>query len=96
MRRGVSSEEVTFPFVIGSNFCGVVHHCGPLAEELGLRPGVRVASILKWGANSKFVVAPARNLCVVPNQLDAADVCSLISSYLPAFQVCFFKIVVPA
>jgi len=26
--------------VLGSNFVGVVHHCGPVAEELGLRPGM--------------------------------------------------------
>jgi len=35
------------------------------------------------------MVVPAKNLCVVPQQLDSADVASLISSYLPAFQALF-------
>jgi len=34
-------------------------------------------------------VVPAANLCVVPTQLDPADVASLISSYLPAFQALY-------
>jgi hypothetical protein len=37
-----------------SNFVGVVHHSGPEAERLGFEPGLRVASIIKWGSNSKY------------------------------------------
>lgn len=82
----MANSGVDEPFVLGSNFVGVVHHCGPEAKELGIKPGTRVASLVNWGANSKYVTIPAMKLSIVPKQLDAADVAALLSSYLPAFQ----------
>lgn len=89
MRRGVSAEAVSFPFVLGSNFVGVIHNSGPSAEKLGLKPGARVASITKWGSNSKYVTIPATCLSIVPKHLDAAEVVATISTYLPAFQALY-------
>lgn len=89
MRRGSCSrlnEEDKFPFVLGSNFVGVVHHCGPYPEEMGFKPGMRVASVVQRGSNSKYVSIPASELTIVPKQLDAAEVAALISTYLSAFQ----------
>jgi len=42
MRRGAAAwgNDLSFPFVLGGNFVGVIHHCGPVAEELRLRPGM--------------------------------------------------------
>jgi NADPH:quinone reductase-like Zn-dependent oxidoreductase len=86
MRRSVTSEDdVPFPFALGSNFVGIVHRCSPEAERLGITPGTRVAAIVKWGSNSKYVSAPVENLVVVPKEFDAADMACLLSTYLPAF-----------
>lgn len=89
MRRGAFADDLRFPFVLGSNFVGVVHHSGPAAEEMGLKPGTRVASIMKWGSNSKYVTSPVDNLSVIPKHLDAADVAATISTFLPAFQALY-------
>jgi NADPH:quinone reductase-like Zn-dependent oxidoreductase len=87
MRRSATSEDdIPFPFVLGSNFIGIVHRCSPQAELVGITPGTRVAAIVKWGASSKYVSSPVENLVVVPKTLDAADMACLLSTYLPAFQ----------
>lgn len=79
-------DDTAFPTTLENIVVGVVQRCGPEARDLGLRPGFRVASMLKCGAASKFVTVPVLNLCLVPKQLDAGDVAALISSYLPGFQ----------
>jgi NADPH:quinone reductase len=82
-----ASFDVCAPFVPGSNFVGIVHHCTRDATETyGLQAGTRVASIIKWGANARYVTVPPQHLITVPEDLDAADIASLISFYLPAFQ----------
>lgn len=83
IRRGTKPKG---PFVLGSNFVGVVHHCSPMAEEIGIKPGIRVASLVERGADAKYVTARADQLITVPKKLDAAEVSALISTYLPAFQ----------
>jgi NADPH:quinone reductase-like Zn-dependent oxidoreductase len=78
---------MTYPYVYGSNFVGVVHHCGPTAAaNYGIKRGTRVASITKWGSNSRHVSIPPERLMIIPKKLDACDVACLISAYLPAFQ----------
>ena len=88
-RTAVRLEEysdLSFPFVYGSNFVGVVQQCDDDAEELGIKAGSRVASIVKWGSNSKCVSIPPDQLVVVPKHLDAGDLACLIACYLPAFE----------
>lgn len=74
------------PLVLGSNLVGIAHHCDSGAEEQGFRPGSRVASLVACGSNARYVSIPTRSLIAVPKYLDAADIVSLISAYLPAFQ----------
>ena len=51
-----------------------------------LAAGTRVAAIVPGGgANAKFISVPTRRLCVVPKKLDAAEICAILSTYLPAF-----------
>jgi NADPH2:quinone reductase len=85
MRHGAPGDDIPFPFVLGSSFVGIVHRCSPEAEQLGITPGTRVAAIVKWGSNAKYISAAAENLVVVPKQLDAAEIACLVSTYLPAF-----------
>jgi len=86
MRNAVAEEEISLPFVLGSNVVGVAHHCSTEVIEEGIKPGTRVASIMKFGANSRYVSVPTSNLMAVPKHLDAGDIACLISAYLPAFQ----------
>lgn len=73
---------------LGSNFVGVVHGCSlGVTERYGIRIGTRVASIIRWGSNARYVSVPPQHLIAVPKNLDAAEIASLISFYLPAFQV---------
>jgi NADPH:quinone reductase-like Zn-dependent oxidoreductase len=73
--------------VPGSNAVGVVHHCSPSAEEAGVKPGMRLAAILQpGGSNARYFSMPASEVLPVPRHLDAADIASVMTSYLPAFQ----------
>jgi len=84
---GVSARDV----VPGSNFVGVVLRCCEQAEErYEIQPGDRVASIIRYGGNTKLISVPADHLIRVPRSLDAADVACLISYYLPAFEMLNF------
>ena len=74
--------------VPGSNAVGVVHHCSPSAEEAGIKPGMRVATILQpCGSNARYFSLPSSEILPVPRHLDAADIACVITNYLPAFQV---------
>jgi NADPH:quinone reductase-like Zn-dependent oxidoreductase len=86
IQQAASCWENTLPFIVGNHFVGVVRHCGSEAEELGIRKGTRVASIVNWRCGSKSLTVPAANLAIVPSQLDAGDVATLVAYYLPAFQ----------
>jgi NADPH:quinone reductase-like Zn-dependent oxidoreductase len=86
---GESSWEGDVPFVLASHFVGVVRHCGSEAGNYGIRKGTRVASIVKWRSGSKSLTVPASKLAIVPNQLDAGDVATLVAVYLPAFQALY-------
>ena len=83
---GEEEEKLRYPFVCGSNFVGIVHYCGENADDYGIDLGSRVAAIVKWGSNTKYVSIPPEHLWVVPKNLDASDIACLISSYLPSFE----------
>ena len=77
--------------VLGSNFVGVVVHCRKEVEErYSIHPGDRVASVVHWGGNAKYVSVPASHVITVPRHLDAADVACVISYYLPAYETLNF------
>ena len=77
--------------ILGSNFVGVVIRCCKQVEErYNIEPGDRVASMVRWGANAQYVSIPAEHLIQVPRHLDSADIASLISFYLPAFEALNF------
>lgn len=89
IRRG-NGSSLPLPFVLGSNFVGVVQTtlCGSTAKRDfgGIAKGTRVTSMIKSGANARFITLPVQQLIVIPKRLDAADVACVVSLYLPAFQ----------
>lgn len=65
----------------------MLHHCSPNAEEAGVKPGMRVATILqRCGSNARYFSMPYSEVLPVPRHLDAGDIACIITSYLPAFQ----------
>lgn len=78
VRKGMV-KNVKTPFVVGSNFVGVV-------LDGFLPKGTRVAGITKTGANARYLTASPHNLIPVPEYEDEAELVVLLSTYLPLFQ----------
>jgi NADPH2:quinone reductase len=73
------------PFTPGYELVGVV-------EELGLgcsrlRVGDRIASLTVWGASAERVCVREADAIEVPDDLDPAEVVSLVLPYMTAYQV---------
>ena len=73
------------PFTPGYELVGVV-------EELGLgcsrlRVGARVGALMVWGADAERVCVPEQYAVEVPEDLDPAEVVSLIFPYMTAYQM---------
>jgi D-arabinose 1-dehydrogenase-like Zn-dependent alcohol dehydrogenase len=73
------------PFTPGYELVGVV-------EELGrgctrLREGDRIGALTVWGANAERVCVPEKYAVEVPEDLDPAEIVSLIFPYMTAYQM---------
>lgn len=79
IRCGLFSNNVQTPFVVGSNFVGIVH-------EGALPAGTRVAALTKTGGNARYVSISRDALVKVPKRLDPSEVACIISTFLPSFQ----------
>lgn len=76
--------KVATPYVLGSNFVGVVHATSSEASQW--RVGRRVAGLPLKGGNATYITATPDQLFDVPKKLDASEVACMLSIYLPAFQ----------
>lgn len=85
MRRDRYFGQPAFPFVPGYDLVGTVAALGP-----GVEPGLlgqRVAALTKTGGWASQVLLPARDLVVVPRQLDPAEVETLVVNGITAWQM---------
>jgi NADPH:quinone reductase-like Zn-dependent oxidoreductase len=73
------------PFTPGYELVGVVEELGPGCERL--RVGERVAALTVWGADAERVCVPEANAVEVPEDLDPAEVASLVLTYMTAYQL---------
>lgn len=73
------------PFTPGYELVGVVEQLGPGCSRL--RPGMRVAALTVWGACAERVCIPEVNAVEVPEDLDPAEVVSLVLPYVTAYQL---------
>ena len=73
------------PFTPGYELVGVVEELGPACESLG--EGDRVGALMVWGADAERVCVPEQYAVAVPEDLDPAEVVSLIFPYMTAFQM---------
>ena len=73
------------PFTPGYELVGVVEELGPGCERL--REGDRVGALTVWGADAERVCVPEKYAVEVPEDLDPAEVVSLIFPYMTAYQM---------
>jgi NADPH:quinone reductase len=73
------------PFTPGYELVGVVEEVGPGTSRL--RKGDRVGVLTVWGSNAELVCVPERYAVEVPDDLDPAEVVSLVFPYMTAYQM---------
>ncbi len=73
------------PFTPGYELVGVVEELG--ADCSRLREGDRIGALTVWGADADRVCLPEASAVEVPDDLDPAEVLSLLFPYMTAYQV---------
>jgi NADPH:quinone reductase-like Zn-dependent oxidoreductase len=73
------------PFTPGYELVGVVEELGPGCSRLHV--GDRVGALTVWGANAERVCLAESDVVEVPEDLDPAEVLSLLFIYMTAYQV---------
>jgi NADPH:quinone reductase-like Zn-dependent oxidoreductase len=73
------------PFTPGYELVGVVEELGPGCSRL--RVGDRIGALTVWGADAERVCVLEENAVEVPEDLDPAEVLSLVFTYMTAFQL---------
>jgi NADPH2:quinone reductase len=73
------------PFTPGYEVVGVVEEVGPACSRL--REGDRIGALTVWGADADRVCVPEAGAVDVPEDLDPAEVLSLLFPYMTAYQV---------
>jgi NADPH:quinone reductase-like Zn-dependent oxidoreductase len=73
------------PFTPGYELVGVVEELGPGCTRL--RVGDRIGALTVWGADAERVCVLEANAVEVPEDLDPAEVLSLVFTYMTAYQV---------
>src|SRR6266487_5126531 len=73
------------PFTPGYELVGVVEEVGPDCSRL--RVGDRIGALTVWGADADRVCVPEAGAVAVPEDLDPAEVLSLLFPYMTAYQV---------
>src|SRR3954462_9500330 len=73
------------PFTPGYEFVGVVDELGQGCSRLQV--GDRVAALTAYGAYAEQVCVPEAEVISVPEDLDPAQVVSLVLTYMTAYQV---------
>ena len=73
------------PFTPGYELVGVVEELGPGCSRL--RVGDRIGALTVWGADAERVCVPEADAVEVPEDLDPAEVLSLVFPYMTAYQV---------
>lgn len=73
------------PFTPGYELVGIVDELGPGCSRV--RVGDRVGVLTVWGANAEQVCVPEVYAVAVPEDLDPAEVVSLVFPYMTAYQL---------
>src|SRR4029453_1256490 len=85
LRAGTYRAVPKPPFTPGYDLVGVVEELGPGCTRL--REGDRIAALTVWGADAERVCVLEANAVAVPEELDRAEVVSLVLTYMTAYQL---------
>jgi NADPH:quinone reductase len=85
LRAGVYLGGPKPPFTPGYELVGVVEELGPGCSRL--QEGDRIGALTVWGADADRVCVPEAAAVEVPEDLDPAEVLSLLFPYMTAYQV---------
>jgi NADPH2:quinone reductase len=85
LRAGVYLGGPKPPFTPGYELVGVVDALGPGCSRL--KVGDRVAVLTVWGADAERVCVPEKYAVEVPEDLDPAEVVSLVLPYVTGYQL---------
>ena len=85
LRAGTYLHVPKPPFTPGYELVGVVDELGPGCSRL--KEGDRVGALTVWGANAERVCVPEAYAVDVPEDLDPAEVVSLVFPYMTAYQL---------
>jgi len=80
----MASCNIAPPFIPGYELVGVVEEVGPGCTQL--RVGDRVASLTVWGAYAERACVREADAIEIPQDLDPAQVTSLVFTYMTAYQ----------
>jgi NADPH:quinone reductase-like Zn-dependent oxidoreductase len=73
------------PFTPGYELVGIVEELGPGCTRL--RVGDRIGALTVWGADAERVCVPEADVVEVPEDVDPAEVVSLLFPYMTSYQV---------
>jgi NADPH:quinone reductase-like Zn-dependent oxidoreductase len=85
MRAGTYLGGPKPPFTPGYELVGIVEELGPGCSRL--RQGDRIGALTQWGADAERVCVPEAYAVEVPEDLDPAEVLSLVFTYMTAYQM---------
>lgn len=85
LRAGTYFHVPKAPFTPGYELVGVVEELGPGCSRL--REGDRIGALTVFGADAERVCVPEAGAVEVPEDLDPAEVVSLLFPYMTAYQV---------
>lgn len=85
MRAGTYLGGPKPPFTPGYELVGIVDELGPGCSRLHV--GDRVGVLTQWGANAESVCVPEKYAVMVPEDLDPAELVSLVFTYMTAYQL---------
>ena len=85
MRAGTYLGGPRPPFTPGYELVGIVEELGPGCSRL--RQGDRIGALTQWGADAERVCVPEAYAVEVPDDLDPAEVLSLVFTYMTAYQM---------
>ena len=84
LRKGVSFESLEFPLTPGTDVVGSIIKCGSKVETF--KVGDRVAALVLFGGNARYISVPMTSLVEVPRSCDAAEAVCMVSTYMSAYQ----------
>jgi NADPH:quinone reductase-like Zn-dependent oxidoreductase len=85
MRAGTYLGGPKPPFTPGYELVGIVEELGPGCSRLC--QGDRIGALTQWGADAERVCVPEAYAVEVPDDLDPAEVLSLVFTYMTAYQI---------